>query len=94
MKESAGEANLTIIVIVLLGIIASFGIVFIPRLANNILYTSCCTEAGGIWDKGYCKASQPTTCENRENVFLQYDQCVIEHGKHNANEKYRAVQCN
>lgn len=93
MKESAGEANITVIVIVLLGIVASFGAVLIPRLTSNVMYTTCCTEAGGIWENGYCLAKTPTTCETREKLFKVYDACVMENGKHNANEKYRAVTC-
>jgi len=93
MRQSVGEANITVIVIVLLGIVASIGSVLIPRLAGNVIYASCCNEAGGLWKNGYCAAQTPTTCGDREELFRKYDECVIESGKHNANAKYKAVSC-
>lgn len=93
MRQSAGEANITIIIIILIGLVAATGAILIPRLANRTIYISCCTEAGGKWENGYCIAITPTTCEKRENVWHEYDSCVIDNGKHNANEKYRAASC-
>ncbi len=93
MKESAGQANITVIAIVLIGIVLSLGLVFVPKLSGNTIYISCCNEAGGIWENGYCIAQTPTTCDNREALFREYDECVMDNGKNNANEKYRAVSC-
>ena len=93
MRQSVGQANITVIIIVLIGIVAMVGSVLIPRLANSSIYTSCCNEAGGIWENGYCRAQTPTTCDNREALFHAYDECVMDSGKNNANEKYRAVSC-
>ena len=57
MKEAAGEANMTVITIVLIGIVAAVGAIFIPRLLDNMKAQSCCTEQGGTFDKatGKCK---------------------------------------
>ena len=93
MKQAAGEANITIIAIILIGLLAALAAILIPRLASNSIYTTCCTEAGGVWSKGYCVANTPISCEERESVWKEYDKCVIESNKHNANEKYRAVEC-
>ena len=56
MKEAAGEANMTVITIVLIGVVAAVGAVFIPRLLNNLKAQSCCTEQGGTFSKakGIC----------------------------------------
>ncbi len=47
MKEAAGEANMTVIVIVLIGVLAAAGALFIPQLINNMKDRSCCTQNGG-----------------------------------------------
>ena len=93
MKEAAGEANMTVITIVLIGVVAAVGAVFIPRLLSSAMYRSCCTGAGGIWENNYCRAITPTSCDARESMWKEYDQCVIDNGKHDANQKYRAVSC-
>ena len=42
MKEAAGEANITVITIVLIGIVAAVGIIIIPRLLDNVAAKSSC----------------------------------------------------
>ncbi len=54
MKEAAGEANMTVITIVLIGVVAAVGAIFIPRLLNNMKAKSCCTEYGGTWSGSVC----------------------------------------
>lgn len=54
MKEAAGEANMTVITIVLIGIVSAVGAVLIPRLMNNLNGRSCCTEAGGTASNNTC----------------------------------------
>jgi signal recognition particle receptor subunit beta len=57
MKEAAGEANMTVITIVLIGLVAAAGALFIPRLIDNMKAQSCCTEQGGTFNKstGKCE---------------------------------------
>lgn len=55
MKEAAGEANITVITIVLIGLVAAAGAIFIPRTLNNMSVKSCCQEYGGTWDGKTCK---------------------------------------
>jgi len=54
MKESAGAANITVITILLIGLVALAGAILIPRLTKNTAKVSCCTENGGTWSKGKC----------------------------------------
>ena len=54
MKEAAGEANMTVITIVLIGVVAAVGVIFIPRLMSNMKAKSCCTEYGGAWSGATC----------------------------------------
>ena len=54
MKEAAGEANMTVITIVLIGVVAAVGLVLVPRLMTNMQKRSCCTDAGGKWSGASC----------------------------------------
>ncbi len=74
MKEAAGEANLTVIAIILIGIIAAV----VTPMVNSYMTTSakkgCCTNAGGYWvspnicqtkdASGAVQVIQPTTYWN------------------------------
>ena len=51
MRESAGQANIVMITIVIIGVIAAAGGIFIPRLTENIKAQSCCSEQGGSFNK-------------------------------------------
>ncbi len=54
MKEAAGEANLTVIAIVLIGIVAAVATPLITNLMDTTKKKSCCTQAGGKWSGGTC----------------------------------------
>ena len=55
MKEATGEANMTVITIVLIGLVAAAGAVFIPRVIAGMKAQSCCTEQGGTYNKTSAK---------------------------------------
>ena len=57
MKEAAGEANMTVITIVLIGVVAAAGLLLVPKLMKNMNKKSCCTDAGGIWSNNGCKTA-------------------------------------
>jgi len=52
MKEAAGEANMTVITIVLIGVVAAVGAILIPRLLKTVQYKSCCLENGLMYVSG------------------------------------------
>lgn len=62
MKESAGEANMTVITIVLIGLVAAAGAILIPNLLDSTKKSSCCQANGGTWrnNKCYATCSKPT----------------------------------
>lgn len=93
MRESEGTANITVIVIVLIGTVAAVGTVLIPRLMANTVYASCCTQSGGKWSSGHCSANRPTTCSNRDRLWTEFEDCVKDNKKNNANEKYLSIDC-
>ena len=59
MKEAAGEANLTVITIILIAIVVAVATPLINNLMNNASRRACCTDAGGVWKTGTC--TDPST---------------------------------
>lgn len=54
MKEAAGEANMTVITIVLIAIVLAVGTVVVNRVMTNTERKSCCTSLGGEVSGGAC----------------------------------------
>lgn len=71
MKEAAGEANMTVITIVLIGVVSAVGLLLIPRLMTNVKKKACCTDQGGYWSGTTCKAMSGATINTTE-----YNSCV------------------
>ena len=73
MKEAAGEANMTVITIILIGVIAAIAIPLVTSLMSNTAKRTCCTDNGGVWRGGACVEGS-----NNQNLFNEenYEQCV------------------
>ena len=73
MKEAAGEANMTVITIILIGVIAAIAIPLVTSLMSNTAKRTCCTDNGGVWKGGDC-----TEGSNNQNLFNKtaYESCV------------------
>ena len=54
MKEAAGEANMTVITIVLIAIVLAVGTAIVTGLMNNTKKTSCCQSLGGKMEGNMC----------------------------------------
>lgn len=54
MKDAAGEANMTVITIVLIGLVAAAGAILIPQLLGGSAQKGCCASYGGTWESGAC----------------------------------------
>lgn len=61
MKEATGEANMTIITVVLIGVVAAVGAVLIPKLLKSTSERSECQMNGGVWENGQCTGASTTT---------------------------------
>ena len=61
MKEAAGEANLTVIAIILIAIIVAVATPLISSLMKTSAKRSCCTDVGGVWEGSKCKAPAGTS---------------------------------
>ena len=63
MKEATGEANMTIITVVLIGIVAAVAMIFLPRMMNTTSKRSCCQANGGVWENGACQGASDECTE-------------------------------
>ena len=61
MKEAAGEANMTVITIVLIAIVLGVGTVIVTNMMNNASDSTSCTSCGGYWSGGKCYVSEGST---------------------------------
>lgn len=71
MKEAAGEANMTVITILLIAIVAAVATPLITNMMSTSKKKSCCSEAGGTW-KG-------NTCTSGNNQYYDpatYSECA------------------
>ena len=61
MKEAAGEANMTVITILLIAVVLGIGTVVVNRLMTNTERKSCCTQLGGTVNGGFCVVGSTST---------------------------------
>lgn len=71
MKEAAGEANLTVVAIILIGVIVAVVTPLITSLMSNTAKRACCTDAGGVWKGGQC-----TPGDSNSYDASGYQRCV------------------
>ena len=57
MKEAAGEANLTVVTIILIAVVVAIVTPIITSMMQNTGKKTCCMNAGGIWKNNSCKAA-------------------------------------
>lgn len=54
MKEASGEANLTVVTIILIGVIVAVVTPLITSLMSNTEERTNCLNDGGTWENGQC----------------------------------------
>ena len=54
MKEATGEANVTVITIVLIAIVLAVGTVIVSSALNSSKKSSCCSSVGGYYKGARC----------------------------------------
>lgn len=64
MKEAAGEANMTVITIVLIAIVLAVGTVIVKNMMGNTKNSSACSACGGSWRDGKCYSGNTNTTVN------------------------------
>ncbi len=73
MKEAAGEANMTVITIVLIGLVAAAGAILIPQLLGGSAQKGCCSSYGGTWESGQCYQYTASGSKTVVTVDRYYD---------------------
>ena len=71
MKEAAGEANLTVVAIILIAVVVAVATPLINSLMSTARAKSCCTDAGGVWNGG-CQAAEG---DSGSYDSASYDSC-------------------
>lgn len=56
MKEASGEANMTVITILLIAIVGAVGTVIINNMMKSSKEKAECADAGGVWNGKGCTA--------------------------------------
>lgn len=62
MKEAAGEANLTVVAIILIGVIVAVATPIINSMMNNTKERATCMNSGGYWQEG-CTGDSSACCQ-------------------------------
>jgi hypothetical protein len=79
MKEAAGEANLTVVAIILIAVIVAVATPLINSLMKSSARRSCCTDNGGIWSANGCTSAHNDS--TGQYNYDQYSKCVSEAGQ-------------
>jgi len=78
MKEAAGEANLTVVAIILIAVVVAVATPLVNSLMSSTAKRSCCTDAGGVWRGSTCYsvASDGTETPMTETDYVVDGKCV------------------
>ena len=80
MKEASGEANLTVITIILIGVIVAVATPIINSMMTNTARRTCCTNFGNtVWENGACHTindNGSTGAVVPEGSYWDGDSCV------------------
>ncbi len=63
MKEASGEANLTVVTIILIGVIVAVVTPLITTLMGNTERRTCCLNNGGTWEGNGCQGASDVCAE-------------------------------
>ena len=55
MKEAAGEANLTVVAIILIGVIVAIATPLVKNMMDNTNKRATCSNEGGCWVNNACQ---------------------------------------
>lgn len=63
MKEAAGEANMTVVTIIIIGVIVAIATPIITGMMRDTKRRGCCINNGGSWVNGNCQGAPDTGCD-------------------------------
>ena len=64
MKEAAGEANMTVVTIILIAAIVAIATPIITSMMSSTANKSECYNRGGIWTNNHCENPDGTQMED------------------------------
>ena len=73
MKEAAGEANLTVITIILIGVIVAIATPLINSAMTNTAKRTCCSNYGGSYENGKCYSVSSTGTKTKITESTYWD---------------------
>lgn len=73
MKEAAGEANMTVITIVLIAIVLAIGTIIVRGMLANTKKSSACSACGGSWSGGKCVDADGKTTIDYKSCLKEMD---------------------
>lgn len=74
MKEAAGEANLTVVAIILIGVVVAVVTPLVNSLMSSTANRACCTDAGGYVKGSVCKLPDGQE-EDLKNLVTEDGKC-------------------
>lgn len=69
MKEAAGEANMTVITIVLIAIVLAVGTVIVNSMMKSSEESTECTQEGNVWYSGDCYTPNQCSFSTTTNQY-------------------------
>lgn len=81
MKEAAGEANLTVVAIILIAVVVAVATPLVTSLMRSSSCRSCCTDAGGVWRENQCQEGSVSGTGHFDEDA--YQQCATDAGAEN-----------
>lgn len=75
MKEAAGEANMTVITIVLIGVVAAVGAILVPKILTGSEKKAACGEMGGNLSGNTCTYKDFSTNPSGDTKTCQVFKC-------------------
>ena len=73
MKEATGEANLTVITIILIGVIVAVATPIINSMMTNTAKRTCCQNYGGVWESNKCYSVSATGTKTQVQDSTYWD---------------------
>ena len=86
MKEAAGEANLTVVAIILIAVVVAVATPLVTSLMSNSTYRSCCSDAGLVWKGGKCQYPNNMPEADKTAANTEYVNCQKDAGKDTTKE--------
>lgn len=72
MKQAIGEADLTVVAIILIALVVGIASPLLNYLSKSSANRTCCNDAGGRWANGICYN------EGVQEILDGYNQCLVD----------------